>query len=69
MPKKVDVKALREEAKEIRSRMSEIRKSRTAANKDLRDAQKVVTGIDRMMKKEQTAADRIKVRIEKATAK
>lgn len=69
MPKKVDVKALRDEAKAIRGRMTEIRKSRTAANKDLRAAQKVVTGIDRMMKKEDTALGRIQARIAKATAK
>jgi len=69
MAKKIDVKPLREEAKAIRGRMAEIRRSRTEANKDLREAQKVVTGIDRMLKKEATALGRVVAKIEKATAK
>jgi hypothetical protein len=69
MAKKVDLKPLREEAKAIRGRMAEIRRSRTQANKDLRAAQKVVTGIDRMLKKEETALGRVTAKIEKATAK
>ena len=69
MPKKPDVKALRTEAKEIRGRMAEIRKSRTAANADLRAAQKVVKQIDTLLAKEQKLLDRTKARIDSATQK
>ena len=69
MAKKIDLKPLRDEAKAIRGRMAEIRRSRTQANKELREAQKVVTGIDRMLKKEDTALARVAAKIGKATGK
>ncbi len=56
--------ALRNQAKEIRSEITEIRKSRTTANQELRAAQKKVKDIDALVIKRQRALDRVKARID-----
>jgi peptidoglycan hydrolase CwlO-like protein len=56
--------ALRNQAKEIRGEITEIRKSRTTANQELREAQKKVKEIDSLILKRQRALDRVKARID-----
>ncbi len=56
--------ALRNQAREIRAEITEIRKSRTTANQELRAAQKKVKDIDALVIKRQRALDRVKARID-----
>lgn len=56
--------ALRNQAKDIRAEITGIRKTRTAANMELREAQKKVRQIDTMLAKRQRALDRVKARID-----
>jgi uncharacterized coiled-coil DUF342 family protein len=56
--------ALRNQAREIRAEITEIRKSRTTANQELREAQKKVKDIDSLILKQQRALDRVKARID-----
>lgn len=63
MPKKVDLKALREQAKEKRAEIAEARKTLAAANKELRAAQKQVTGIQKLITKGTADLDKIKAKI------
>lgn len=62
--KSANFTALRNQAREIRSEITEIRKSRTAANQELRASQKKVKDIDALLVKRQRALDRVKARID-----
>ena len=55
---------LRKQAKEIRDEITEIRKSRTTANQELRASQKKVKDVDSLLVKRQRALDRVKARID-----
>jgi peptidoglycan hydrolase CwlO-like protein len=59
--------ALRNQAKDIRGEITEIRKSRTTANQELREAQKKVKVVDALLVKQQRALDRVKARIDTGT--
>jgi peptidoglycan hydrolase CwlO-like protein len=62
--KSANMTALRNQAREVRSEITEIRKSRTAANQELRASQKKVKDIDALLVKRQRALDRVKARID-----
>jgi uncharacterized coiled-coil DUF342 family protein len=62
--KSANMTALRNQAREVRAEITEIRKSRTAANQELRASQKKVKDIDSLLVKRQRALDRVKARID-----
>lgn len=65
----VDMKALRNQAKEIRGEITEIRKTRTTANMELREAQNKVKQIDKLLEKQDRALVRVKARIDTSTTR
>jgi uncharacterized coiled-coil DUF342 family protein len=66
--KSANMTALRNQAREVRAEITEIRKSRTAANQELRASQKKVKDIDSLLVKRQRALDRVKARIDSGSS-
>lgn len=66
--KSANLTALRKQAREIRSEITEIRKSRTAANQELRNSQKKVKEIDSLLMKRQKALERVRARIDSGSS-
>lgn len=66
--KSANLTALRKQAREIRSEITEIRKSRTTANQELRASQKKVKDVDALLIKRQRALERVKARIDSGSS-